>query len=155
MTQQLVACYPTQSIDEVPTISIVEPILIWVVGVRMMIEVMSGGVLYSVLIVGILEDVRTCVMMKRETYSIFLFIIYEGSNSTALIGAVAGLTMNMDSSLPVSVPLATLWQNVLEPHWDSRCPGWQLTTRDLTDLYSNQSQHNRGARALVFIYLMS
>ena len=37
--------------------------------------------------------------MKRGTYSIFLFIIHEGCNGTALVRTVTGLAMNMDGSM--------------------------------------------------------
>ena len=73
-----------------------EPILIWIMGVRMTVEVMSRGVFYSILIMSILKGVRTHVTMKRGTYSIFLFIVHEGGNGVALVGMGPGLLSNMD-----------------------------------------------------------
>ena len=46
--------------DEIPTVQIVEAVLIGIVSVGMTIEIMSRGVLHSILVVGILKDVRTC-----------------------------------------------------------------------------------------------
>ena len=34
------------------------------------------------------------------------------------------VTITGEVRVDVSIPLATLWQTILEPHWDSRCPGW-------------------------------
>ena len=47
--------YPTDSVDEVPTIEIFEPVLIWVVSVGVTVEVMSQRVFNSVLVASILH----------------------------------------------------------------------------------------------------
>ena len=54
MTSELMTSYLTDSMDEVSTIKILEPILIQIVGVGSMIEVQSRRVLDSVLVTGIL-----------------------------------------------------------------------------------------------------
>ena len=63
--RQLASGHPTQSVDEVPAIQVVEPILVWIVGVGLTIKVMSGRVLHPILITSILEDVRTHVTMEK------------------------------------------------------------------------------------------
>ena len=67
-------------------------------GVGVTIKVMSGGVLHSILVMGILKGVRTHVMMKTRTHLVFLLVIHEGSNGTTLRGTVPSLTTNMDNS---------------------------------------------------------
>ena len=66
-----------------------------------MIEVMSRGVLHSILIAGILkqEGVKTCVTTRKGTYSVLLLIVHEGCDSMTLIGMMANLTMDMDGSM--------------------------------------------------------
>ena len=51
---QLTTGHPTDCVDEVSMVEIFKPVLIWVVGVQTMIEIMSRGILNSVLITGIL-----------------------------------------------------------------------------------------------------
>ena len=36
---------------------------------------------------------------SQGTYTILLFIVHEGSNGPTSVGAITGLTMNMDSSV--------------------------------------------------------
>ena len=52
--------------DEVLTIEIMETVLVGIVGVGPMIELVSRGVLHSILIMSILEDVRTHGMTKGK-----------------------------------------------------------------------------------------
>ena len=46
--------------DKILMIEIVEPILIWIVSVGMAVEVMSGGVLHTILIMSIHWGQREC-----------------------------------------------------------------------------------------------
>ena len=84
--------------DEVLLIQIMEPILIWVVGVGMTIGVVGRRILNSVFITSILgEGIRTCATIKAKAYLIFLFIVHEGGNGMTLIGVLASLSTYMDS----------------------------------------------------------
>ena len=100
MAGQLVARHPTNSMDEVPTVKIFEPVLIWVMGIRTMIEVMSQGILNSVLVASIPEyDQNKLLVNTNRTYTVFLFIEHEGSNGSTGVGTVAGLTMDTNGGL--------------------------------------------------------
>ena len=54
MASQLVVCHPTDGVDEVLMVKILEPILIGIVGVGSVIEIMSQRVFDSILIASIL-----------------------------------------------------------------------------------------------------
>ena len=56
VTRQLATSYPTDGVNEVSTIEIFEPVLIWVVSVGPTMEVGSGRVLDPVLITSVLEQ---------------------------------------------------------------------------------------------------
>ena len=99
MMQQLVTCHTAQGVDEVPMIQIMELILIWVMSVGSVVEVMSRGVLHSILIASILKGVRTRLLTRNRTYLVFLFIIHEGSNSVTLFGVLSALTTNTNGSM--------------------------------------------------------
>ena len=59
MMCQLAASHPTDSMDEVPMVQIFKSVLVRVVGVGTTVELMSGGVFNTILVMSILEDVRT------------------------------------------------------------------------------------------------
>ena len=59
VTQQLTTRHSTNGMNEIPMVKIVEPIFIGVMGVGVAVEIMSGGVLHSVLVTSILDDIRT------------------------------------------------------------------------------------------------
>ena len=64
MTGQLASHHLTQGMDEVPTIKIVEPVLIWVMSVGTTVEIVGRRVLHSILVTSILGNIRTCVTMR-------------------------------------------------------------------------------------------
>ena len=92
-------CHLAQSMYKVPTIQIVEPILIWVMGVGMAVEIMSRWVLHPILITSILWEVRTHVMMRMETYLVFLFIVHEGGDGPTLVGAGSSLATDLNGGM--------------------------------------------------------
>ena len=76
MMKQLVPRHLAKGVDEVPTIYIVEPILIGIVSIGMMIEVVGGQIF------------NTHVTMRIEgTYAILLLVVHEGSDGLTLVGA--------------------------------------------------------------------
>ena len=89
----------TQCMDKVAAVQIVEPVLIWVMGIGVVVEVMSGGVLHSVFITSILRGYQNMRNGEGQgTYTIFLLVVHEGSNGPPLIGTGPGLSMNADGS---------------------------------------------------------
>ena len=47
--------HPTDGMDKVSTIEVVEPILVRVMGIGAMVKIMSRGVLHSILVTSVLE----------------------------------------------------------------------------------------------------
>ena len=68
MMSQLTTHHPTQYVDKVSLVQIGKPILIWVMGTGLTEEVMSGGVLHSILVTSILgeKDQNTCNNDQRR-----------------------------------------------------------------------------------------
>ena len=58
--------HSAESMDKVLMIKIMEPILVWVMGVGLTVKVVSRGVLHVVPIMSVLGDVRTHVTKKRR-----------------------------------------------------------------------------------------
>ena len=55
MTCQLAACHLTDGMDEISTVEIFEPILIWVMSVGATVEIMGQGVLDTIFVASILK----------------------------------------------------------------------------------------------------
>ena len=49
-------CHSTDGMDKVAAVEVLKPVLVWVMSVQATIEVMSRGVLYTVLVTSILKD---------------------------------------------------------------------------------------------------
>ena len=56
MVSQFVRRYPTNRMDEVSSVQVLESILIWIMSIRATVEVMSQRVFDSVLVMSILWD---------------------------------------------------------------------------------------------------
>ena len=54
MTGQLATCHTTNGVDKILTVEVFKPVLVWVVGVGVMVEIMSRGILDTVLVTSIL-----------------------------------------------------------------------------------------------------
>ena len=73
MMRQLAMHHPTDGMNEIPTVEIVEPVFIGIMDVRAAVEIMSRRVLHPILIVSILKDVKTReATMTRDLHSILL-----------------------------------------------------------------------------------
>ena len=59
--QQFATCHPTDGMDEILTVQVVEPILIGIMSIGPPVEIMSGRVFYTILIMSILRKVSVHV----------------------------------------------------------------------------------------------
>ena len=52
--------------DEILAIEIMKAILIWIMGVRTVVEIIGGGIFHSILIMSVLGNIRTCGIIKTR-----------------------------------------------------------------------------------------
>ena len=99
VTGEFAAGHPTNSMNEVAAVEVFKSVSIWIVGIGTTIEIMSRRVFDPILVTGVLlQDQNTCNNEDKQTYSVFLLVVHERSNSAAGIGTVTSLTTNTDGS---------------------------------------------------------
>ena len=95
MTCQLAMGHLTDCMNKVAMVKVLKPVLIWIMGIGLAIEVMCRGILNTIFITGILRGGQnTWDDNNKRAYSVFLFIEHEGGNSVTGVGTIASLTMD-------------------------------------------------------------
>ena len=98
ITSKLTTSYPTNGVDEVAVVEVLEPILIRVMRVGTAVEIVGWRIFPAFLITSVLWTFSTrATMNSTGTYTISLLVEHEGSNGTASVGTIASLATDTDS----------------------------------------------------------
>ena len=113
----------TDRMDEVAAVKILEPVLVWVMGVGTTVEVVRRRVLPTLLVTSILWlNQQVCNDELTRTYTISFLVKHEGSDGPPGIGSVPSLPTNADSgSTPAVLILGP--GNGTSGHWHDRVSG--------------------------------
>ena len=104
VTAEFAPSHTTNCVDEIPTVKIFKPVLIWVMGVGTTVEVIRRRIFTTLLVTCILQsNQHTCNDGLAGTYTISFLIEHEGSDGPPGVGMVTGLTSNADSGLAPAV----------------------------------------------------
>ena len=94
----------TNGMNEVMTVEIFKPVLIWVMRVGATVEVHRRRIFLTLLVAGVLRMFSTCTTASSEgTYTVSFLVKHEGGDGVTGVSTVTGLTVNSDGGTAPAV----------------------------------------------------
>ena len=123
MASKLSASHPTDRMDEVPTVKVLKPVLIRVMGVGTTVEVHRRRILPTVLIMSVLCNIQyTCNDKLDGTYAVLFLIEHERHDSPSGVGMVTSLATDLSCGTAPAVLILGA-RDGMSGHWHDEVSG--------------------------------